>query len=658
VSPSLRHASIDWSQDTPFARDFDDIYFSRDGGADEAIHVFLRQNRLPERFSTLQAGNGFTVVETGFGTGLNWLATMDLWQRQASPGWLHYVSVEKLPLAPADLLRAHACWPAFTAFANALQHRYPPLVAGFHRLVFPEWRSTLTLFFGDIADFLPRLEARADAWFLDGFAPDRNPEMWTPALFTGMASLSKPGATFATFTAAGSVRRGLAGAGFAVSKVPGHGRKREMLSGSLALRQAALEIRPDRGVAAKPWLQRLQPELAERHACVIGAGIAGAQTAHRLALRGWKVTVLERGLPAQGASGNPGAVLYPRLAPPAQALDNFRQAAWLLAIRELELLPPEDSPWHRCGLLQLLTGNHAEDAEKLPHANLPAALVERLCPEEASRRAGLPLQVDALWYPLAGWLAPEAHIQQLLRAPGITLRTQCAADRLERSGALWHVLGREGEVLAVCPVVIVASAHEAMNLKAFAHLPLQAVRGQVSSPRATPGSLPLATLLCHDGYMTPALPDGRHCLGATFQPGRHDTIVLTADHEENRAQLREASPALADSLEPVAAWTGRAAVRCQSPDYLPVLGPIPDRDAFLQAYAGLSDGKVMAYPGLPVLPGLYANLAHGSQGFSQAALAAEILAAELDGEPFPVSRKVLDSLHPSRFWIREIRRRK
>jgi tRNA 5-methylaminomethyl-2-thiouridine biosynthesis bifunctional protein len=655
MSSALRPARLDWSQGIPWATDFGDLYFSRDDGAAESRHVFLTQNRLAERFSALAAGDNFTIIETGFGTGLNWLVTQALWRQSStsrpSPGsgWLHYVSVEKHPLSASDLARAQAHWPEHQPAASALQQRYPVMVPGFHRLVFPEWRSTLTLFFGDVTDFLPRLSARADAWFLDGFAPDRNPGMWNGTVYTGMAALSHEGTSFATFTAAGHVRRGLEAAGFRAEKVQGHGSKRDMLCGEFT---GAEKIRH-----SKPWLYRPTSAARERKACVIGAGIAGSSTAARLALRGWQVTVLEAGsAPAQGASGNPAAIIYPRLAGKDEALDHFPQQAWLFVQQELQALTREDSAWHPCGVLQLLTGNQQREREKIISAELPETLVNFLDAETASAKAGVALADEAACYATAGWLQPTDWCNHLLSQRGITVKTQSTAVTLEHRDGLWQCRNAQGELLDESPVVIVANSLSARALAQTAQLPLQAVGGQISGMASSPLSAGLKTVICHDGYLTPVLPDGLHCLGATFHPGDESTHVTTEDHEENRRQLHEVLPALADSLPETATWTGRKSLRCQSADYLPLLGPVTAIEDFQSNYAGLRNGKVQDYPPLNALPGLYVNLAHGSKGFTQAALAAEILASEISGEPAPVSRKVLDALHPLRFWERQLKR--
>lgn len=656
MSTSLRSAVIDWSQGMPFAPAFGDVYFSRAGGDAETRYVFLQQNRLPERLAVLPDGDAFTIVETGFGTGLNWLATLALWRQSGSKGWLHFASVEKFPLTLADLARAQSFWPDHADAASRLQADYPPLLPGFHRLCFPEWRATLTLFFGDVADFLPRLQAKADAWFLDGFAPDRNPDMWSEKLFRGMAALSRPGTTFATFTAAGRVRRGLAAAGFEVEKIPGFGQKREMLRGAFA--GTGNTASAANFSSAKPWLQRPTFSPATKKACVIGAGIAGAQTAHRLALRGWEVTVLERGQPAGAASGNPAAVIYPRLAPQSQAPDHFPQQAWLFAQRQLSQLSNENSPWHPCGLLQLASGNQREAAKKIAQQDWPADLVSLLTPAQATQKAGIEIGTEALCFPQAGWLETEKFCHRLLAHPAITLRSETDVARLDQTRAGWNLYDRKGELLLESPVVIVANACDAVRFAQLEKLPLQPVAGQVSLPEATPASSALACVICHDGYLTPRLPGGRHCLGATFHPGQTDCRATVADHEENLRLLQQALPGFSEALPDIADWQGRAALRCQSPDYLPLLGPVADYAAFRQSYAGMKDGKVQPYPDLLALPGLYVNLAHGSKGFGQAALAAEILAAELNGEPAPVSRITLDALHPMRFWMRQLKREK
>lgn len=652
----LRPAQLDWPQGQPQASDFGDIYFSRDDGAAETRHVFLQGNRLPERFATLAPCKGFTIIETGFGTGLNWLCTQALWAdsrcEETGHSWLHYLSIEKHPLTAPDLARAQACWPAFAEFASALQQSYPALVPGFHRLVFPQWRSTLTLVFADVAAALPRISAQADAWFLDGFAPSRNPQMWTPNLYEGMARLSRAGSSFATFTAAGDVRRGLAAAGFEVEKAAGFGKKREMLNGVFN-KAPAIKNHPE-----KPWLARPVPATdTGREAIIIGAGIAGAATARALALRGWRVSVLEKNSVASAASGNPAAVVALTAAPAGEALDHFPQQASVHALRELECSDTSSS-WHGCGVLELAAGNRRKNSPGENGTSLPATHWQFLHADTASKLAGIHIAQDAIWQARAGWLDAATWCRQLLDHPGISLHENYAVSHLEYNDEGWQALDEQQQLLATAKVAIIANSHSATAFAQSAGLPLRRVRGQISLTAKTPDSGKLKTVVCARGYITPALPDGKHCLGASFVPDDENTDIRASEHTENHALLHAALPELAAGLLPTGKWQGRSSLRCQSPDYLPLLGPLADPVNMRRDYAGLRDGKRLDYPALATLPGLYVNLAHGSHGFSQATLAAEILASELNAEPAPVSQKTLDALHPMRFLIRDIRRGK
>lgn len=650
MTTSLRPARLDWSQGTPYSPDFGDVYFSTGGGAAESRHVFLHQNDLPARFQACHEHDTFTIAETGFGTGLNWLTATTLWQQQSAGGWLHFLSVEKHPLERSDIARAHACWPEFRLLSAELVRRYPRLLPGFHRIVLPQWRTTLTLFLGDVNDFLDRVDARVDAWFLDGFAPDRNPEMWRAGLFEKIAGLSSPQASFSTFTAAGRVRRDLQAAGFCVSKVDGYGRKRDMLRGSLS---AAPTIRS----TGLPWLHRPGGSCRRQQALVIGAGVAGASVAARLALRGWTITVLDCGdEAATGGSGNPAAILYPKIGPASQVDNEFAQQAWLFTLAQLESGEMPEGIWNPCGVLQLLT-THQQRSFKADsdHPWIPG-LAQPQSAEAASLTAGVELAHDALWFPEAGWLDARAYCRHLLDHPRIRLVTNAHVDKLEKVPGGWQLFDRQHQLMAESPVVIAANGKKGNEWQETEFLPLTPVPGQISTMTASLFSARLKTVICHDGYISPTLPDGRHCIGATFHAGSETLAETPEDHQANFLLQQPYLPNLMSSLPSPSTWQGRVSMRCQSPDYLPLVGPVADIGTFCMDYAGLRDGKVLDYPSLQTQPGLYITLAHGSRGFSQSLLCAEILAAEICNEPSPVSRKVLNALHPMRFAVRDIKR--
>ena len=225
-------SSLEWRNGQPYSQTFNDIYFSTDDGLDETKHVFIAQNQLETRFKSLEV-EAFTIIETGFGTGLNFLVTSALWLTHAPlHAQLHFYSIEKYPLKLADLSRAHALWPQFSAISSELLNQYETLKSGTNHFSIAGGRIQLALQFDDIALALPQLTKKADAWFLDGFAPAKNAEMWTADVFAQIARLSQANTSFATFTSAGNVRRGLKAVGFKVEKQDGFSKKREMLRGT------------------------------------------------------------------------------------------------------------------------------------------------------------------------------------------------------------------------------------------------------------------------------------------------------------------------------------------------------------------------------------------------------------------------------------------
>jgi tRNA 5-methylaminomethyl-2-thiouridine biosynthesis bifunctional protein len=218
-------------QNTPRSKEFDDVYFSESGGLAETRHVFLEANGLPARW---KGRPQFTIFETGFGTGLNFLAAWKLFRETRDAGaHLDFISVEKFPLDAGQIGEYLSGWGEELKYElQALCSHYPKEIKGTQR-IFMDESATLTLHFDDVNNVMPMVQDKIDCWFLDGFKPSSNPDMWTDVLFQNMARLSNPGATFATFTAAGVVKRGLKDAGFVVEKKDGFGWKRDMLAGHM-----------------------------------------------------------------------------------------------------------------------------------------------------------------------------------------------------------------------------------------------------------------------------------------------------------------------------------------------------------------------------------------------------------------------------------------
>ena len=651
----ITHAQLDWDdQGRPHSRVFDDVYFSDKSGLDETRYVFLEQNRLQERFAALPVGGRLVIGETGFGTGLNFLCAWQLFEQHAVAGaHLHFVSVEKYPLSHADLQRALTLWPELQPFAEQLLAQYMAIHPGFQRLVLDNGRVTLTLLIGDALEQLPQLDAQVDAWFLDGFAPAKNPDMWTAELFAELARLAAPGSTISTFTSTGWVRRLINAAGFKMKRTPGIGHKWEILRGEFL---GWPEGTPSPAASA-PWFARPAPHTGERHAIVIGGGLAGCATAHSLAARGWRVSLLERHAAlAQEASGNPQGVLYLKLSAHGTALSQLILSGFGYTRRVLEQLQ-RGVDWDACGVLQLAF--NAKEAQR--QATLAAAfapdLLHCLDQLQAQTIAGVALEQGGLFFPEGGWVHPPALCQWQAAHPLIEVLAHHNVLDLQRVDNQWQALDG-AQVLASAAVVVLAGAAEVTRFAASADLPLKRIRGQITRLPQTESSQTLATVVCSEGYIAPPRL-GEHTLGASFDFTREDLTPTASEHVGNLQMLHEISVDLwqrlhAEQQDP-AQLEGRAAFRCTSPDYLPIVGPLADSQAFAQTYAVLrKDARQVPDTPCPWLDGVYINSGHGSRGLITAPLCGELLAAWLNQEPLPLPVGVAQACHPNRFALRRL----
>lgn len=568
---------------------------------------------------------------------------------------LHFISVEKYPLTQADLRKALAAWPELAPLSQPLIDQWPLPVSGCHRLLFADGRIRLDLWFGDIKEMLPQVPHPAtglvDAWYLDGFSPAKNPEMWTQDLFDDLARLARPDATLSTFTCAGFVRRGLIAAGFAMKKVKGHGSKREMLAG---VREGKV---PQQSIA--PWYAR--PAGREGEVLIIGGGIASAMTALSLVERGRHVTLLcEDGEPASGASGNRQGALYPLLNGEHDALSRFYSLAFDFARnRLLALAKHHPVAFSLCGVTQLgYDDKSAAKLAKMSQGPFPPELMHPLSAVEVEQVVGLPCDADGVSYPLGGWLCPaeltRAAIREAQASGRLEVVFNAAVTRIAEEDDGWHLESRDGRQWRA-PNLVVAAGHQLPALLPFAELPLYPVRGQVSHVPTTAGLSQLKTVLCYDGYLTPA-HNGAHCIGASYGRNQTDLAYRTDEQEQNRARLQACVPQQRWPAEvDVSGAQARIGVRCASRDHLPVAGPVA-------RLAALADHDVNApadqQSALPLHAGLYVLGALGSRGLCSAPLCGELVASEICGDPLPLAADLLEALHPARYWVRRLRRGK
>ncbi|GAA0870501.1 tRNA (5-methylaminomethyl-2-thiouridine)(34)-methyltransferase MnmD [Brevundimonas basaltis] len=583
-----RSPRLIWTEDgAPRSGRFDDVYFSREDGLAESRAVFLNGCGLPEAW---RGRARFTVAELGFGSGLNIAVLLDLWRREAPPGgWLHIFSVEGFPLARDEAARALGTWPELTEPAHALLDAWPAAASGFHRLDLPAFNATLDLAVCEAAQALAQWSGRADAWFLDGFAPAANPGMWSDAVLDGVAARSAPGARVATFTVAGAVRRGLAARGFVVEKRPGHGRKRERL-------EAHLPGKPEPSTS---------PAVA-----IIGAGIAGAALAKAFTALGLTCTVIEETAAGEGGSGFPSALVTPRLdagdvgiaALHAQALSRAR--ALYAAVPGAIIAD---------GVLQLeQTPRDAGRFAKVAAQDLwPEGAMTPLDAAGCTARLGEAVDTGGLLMADAMALNPAAVLQTWLGgADLVTARV----DRIEPTAGGWRLLDAAGGDILETEVVVAASGWGAAALQPT--LPLAPVRGQaewmvgVTSPAAAWG-----------GYAAPT--ENGLLFGATHERGETAVDVTENASARNLDTLGARLPGLAARVAAAGGIRSRAAIRATTPDRLPLAGRLA--------------------------PGLFALTGLGSRGFCVAPLLAEHVAALATGTPSPLPAPLAARVAPGRF---------
>jgi tRNA 5-methylaminomethyl-2-thiouridine biosynthesis bifunctional protein len=630
-------AELDWQATSdspcPRSRRFGDIYYSTENGLEESRYVFLHGNDLPGRCSA-HPENTFCVAETGFGTGLNFLLTWQAWRSLPdNRPRLHYLAVEKHPLTRQDLDRALAAWPELGDLRDALINAYPMAIKGCHRLTLDDQRLTLDLWWEDATDTLCDLASReaayVDAWYLDGFAPALNARMWSADLLHAVGRLSRPGATFATFTAAGQVRRDLLAAGFDVTKSAGFGRT------TAAHRPAT--------------------------ALVVGGGLAGCTTAAALARRGVVATLLEREALATGGSGNQQGILYTRLSTRHSALTDFALASFCHASRYYRALLvagrlQEGQDGALCGSFHQ-NGDDEEMAYLAEALSTVPELGQVLDKQDANRMLGVEQVSAGYWFPGSGWLRPVSICQAVAASTAVEILEHCGEVSLRRAEGAWQAYSGK-QLLAPADCAVIATGLQARAQAGLDWLPLRAIRGQTTQVPTSNSLGQLRAALCHSGYVAPARA-GEHCIGATFDLHDDHGQTREADHRHNLQALAAAVPAWQaelDALDP-ADLEGRVGYRCATPDYLPLVGPAPDLPVFLQTFAELrKNARQVLNDRGTFLPDLYLNTGHGSRGLSSTPLAAEYLASLICVEPPPLTRELCRALAPARFIIRDLGR--
>lgn len=602
---------VEWRADgVPHSPRFQDIYHTESGASAQARHVFLGGCGLPDAWSGRAQ---WRILETGFGLGLNFLTSWQAWRDDPSrPGLLHVVSVEAYPVGSQDIARAAAAYPELEPLARELAAQWTGLLPGVHRLAFEDGRVLLTLCIGDVQAMLrTQRHFEADSIFLDGFSPDRNPDMWSLDTLKSVSRFARRGTRLATWTIARALRDNLQQLGWQTHKAKGLPPKRDRLEAafepSWKLRRAALPV-----------------EQAERAGTclVIGAGLAGAAVAASLARRGWEVTVFDAAdRPAAGASALPVGLMAPHVSPDDALLSRLTRAGIRATWQQLVQHLVDGQDWSATGVLE------RREAARLPTGWSEAGPNESWHATAAqSNAAGLGEDTVALWHARAGWVRPSRLVDAWLALPRIQVRLGVRVTRIEKHDGQWSVSDEQGQRLAQADRIVIAAGYAS---QAFAPaLPLQPVRGQVAYGHAAHG-LP-ACPINGDGHLIARVPDGINELwlaGSTYDRDSNSAALRDEDLRANLERVERLHPAAARTLQErqasgtMQAWAG---VRCASGDRRPLVGP--------------------ADPGQP--DGPWVCTALGSRGLSFAALCAELLAAHWHGEPLPLSAsqaKALDT---------------
>jgi len=658
----------------PYSEEFDDIYFDSKTGCKQSETVFIKANNIVER---LKNNNDlFTIAETGFGTGLNFLLTLEAYKYANSLSLdntkqgnvdlpikkLHFISVEKYPLNKQHLAKSLLLFPHLAEFYLPLLEQYPEDFSSIegNSILFDffDGAVSLMLYIGDATETYTTLksskEGIIDAWYLDGFSPRKNPEMWSIELFTQIARLAKEQSTLSTFTIAGFVRRQLIEVGYRLEKIETSGVKKEVLSATF--QQTKLI---GKGYQIRPRITKPQ------HVAIIGGGIASACAAYFLTTQGVKVTLYcKDDTVAQGASSNAIGALFPLLHQKRDDISEFYETAFWHALHLYNAILDQGFNFSHqwCGLLDISYKESLKKRQALfdEIQAWPTNLIHSVSAEQAIQISNLPLQHGGLFMPKAGWVAPKELVSALLSAAKNTNRlrveTSLKIDSLtQHQDQSWILHTPQKQIKE--NVVIVCGGADSIHINTVNKLPLTSVRGQITSMRTDDSIGKLSTVICHKGYLTPTHKN-IHCIGATFDKNSFDITANTKGDEYNLGMLNQCLPKLTDwSIADVA--SAKARLRCMTPDHLPLVGAMPNIEEHTNKYAHLrKDKNWKFYEAAPTIANLYVLTGLGARGLCSAPLSAKILAADICGTPYPVDSKMLFNLSPNRFVIRDLIKRK
>lgn len=700
----INTAKVNFQTDgSPVSSEFDDIYFDASSTCSQSEQVFINANNIDKRWQQLSKQshtadselNEFIIAETGFGTGLNFLLTVEKFiafkQQSQSNLLLKFISCEKYPLSKADLQRALALWPHLASLSKQLLSQYD-YQDNCCQMTFADGDVTLLIYFSDATQAYSAIncsdEGLVDAWYLDGFAPQKNPSMWTSELFVQVARLAKKRSTLATFTVAKLVRQGLENVGFKIQKQKnkanlnvnvgagvsdaasaGAGLNEENEENEESVKNetlSAVYLGLRQGKKLNGFKRRNADKTERpRHVSIIGGGLASACSALALAKKGIQVNLYCKDETlAEGASSNAVGAIFPLIHQQQDTISLFYQQGFEHAINLYKQLL-EDGYEFSHGFDGLIEVAYKQAlAKRVEHFNQhspwPKSLIHGVSANEVDSIANISVGHPGLFMPNAGWVCPPELVKAVMQAAIDTGFCKVKTNRhissiKQLDNGHWLLNTNKGQKTA--KHVVVCAGADSLNIEVLNDLPLTQVRGQVSQMQTNDKVQGLKAVLCHKGYLTPQ-SNGIHCIGATFDKDDNDTASRSVDDEYNLTMLERC-------LGDIASWTNedvkgsKARLRCCTPDHIPIVGQLPNVALHKEYYQHLSKDKNWHFEQpAPIYSGLFVLTGLGARGLCTAPLLAEILVSELCDEVYPVDDEMLFNLAPNRFVIRDLIKRK
>jgi len=680
---------VEWDKGLPLFSTHIDFHFSVENGLAESQYVFLESNKLADRFKQNETSPSapFTIVETGFGTGLNFLATYQLWLKiPSSKKPLHFISIEESPLSKIDLAKCLAFWPELKTQSDELIHAYPELIQGQHQIDLAFGMVKLTLIFSDVLNALKQYTLNCDCWFLDDFSPTKKPSMWSNALFKSMAIHSNKHTSFSSFNAISNVRKALISAGFDAAQKSGYGNKGEILFGMYlgnANTKPHIEkwLLPSKAPRQKGFIAHQTNETPSSNniydVIVLGAGLAGVSTAKSLADQGLKVAIIDQNsAPVLEASGQTQLAMYAKLSIDWNKTNKFITHCLAYSQRYYRCLQKQaveislsnnvtnNTFWHASGLLQVAWNEKelSKQARFISNCAFPESFIEPVSSIKASELSGLKLNYPGLWYPESGWLSPSPYANFCLSSSNINsiYNAQINAFDWNETSKSWKVSSKDLSFSATH--LVIANSNQAKSFKQLENIPTKAIRGQLSAIK-NKALMPCRAVICGEGYLCPSTNEWFN-FGATFDLNNSNLDVTEHDLALNIKSLKTWLPGWLSDENIASSREGKllknnAGLRCSTPDYMPIVGQVPiyhemiDRFASLRKDANKCHGTHGAY-----YPNLFINIGHGSKGVYSTPIAAELIRSQICGGSIPVSNEQMKILSPARFIIKHLKQRR